>query len=64
MDTTRARTELDWSPAHTSLDAIQEFLDGLRDGSGMDTPPLDPKAGGRFREREFASGVGQRASAG
>ncbi|MGV0745860.1 NAD-dependent epimerase/dehydratase family protein [Mycolicibacterium sp. XJ870] len=61
MDTTRATEELGWTPTHTALDAIREFLDGLRDGSGMDTPPLDPAAGGRFRIKELVTGVGQRA---
>ena len=61
MDTARARSELGWTPTISSLDTIREFLEGLRDGSGMDTPPLDPKAGGRFRYRELATGVGQRA---
>src|SRR5687767_9656257 len=62
MDTARARAELDWTPTRTSLQAIREFLDGLRDGSGMDTPPLEPLAGGRLREKEVATGVGQRAT--
>jgi nucleoside-diphosphate-sugar epimerase len=62
MDTARARAELEWNPARTSLEAIREFLEGLRDGSGMDTPPLEPLAGGRFREKEVATGVGQRAT--
>ncbi|HWB71997.1 MAG TPA: SDR family oxidoreductase [Egibacteraceae bacterium] len=60
MDTTRARTELGWEPAHSSLEAIQEFLEGLQEGAGMDTPPLQPKAGGAAREREIATGVGRR----
>jgi nucleoside-diphosphate-sugar epimerase len=62
MDVTRARTELGWTPTLTSLDAIREFLDGLRAGSGMNTPPLDAAAGGRFREKELATGAGQRAT--
>lgn len=61
MDTARARSELGWTPTISSLDTIREFLEGLRDGSGMGTPPLDPKAGGRFRYKELATGVGQRA---
>jgi nucleoside-diphosphate-sugar epimerase len=62
MDTARARTELEWNPVRTSLEAIREFLEGLRDGDGMDTPPLEPQAGGRFREKEVTTGVGQRAT--
>ena len=42
MDLTRARTELGWSPRYSSLDALRELLDGLRQGAGMSTPPLRP----------------------
>lgn len=62
MDTARARTELGWDPARTSIDAISEFLDGLRHRGGMDTPPLHPSVGGRLREKELATGIGQRAT--
>jgi nucleoside-diphosphate-sugar epimerase len=62
MDTTRAREELEWQPTRTALEAIGEFLEGLREGGGMDTPPLDPHAGGRFRKKEIATGVGQLAT--
>lgn len=60
MDTSRARAELGWEPRHTSLEAIEEFLIGLREGQGMRTPPLSPEAGGVLREREIRSGVGER----
>ncbi|MBC6459463.1 NAD-dependent epimerase/dehydratase family protein [Actinomadura sp. HBU206391] len=60
MDVTRAHTELGWSPRYSSLDAVSEFLDGLRTGAGMDTPPLDSAAGGPLRIREFMSRAGQR----
>ncbi len=60
MDVTRARSELGWEPSTTSLDAIAEFLDGLRKGAGMETPPLDTKAGGAAREKELETGVGER----
>ena len=59
MDTTRARAELGWSPRHGSLDALREFLEGLRAGAGMDTPPLSPRSGGRLRARELRTGVGR-----
>jgi nucleoside-diphosphate-sugar epimerase len=42
MDLTRARTELGWSPRYSSLDALRELLDGLRQAAGMSTPPLRP----------------------
>jgi nucleoside-diphosphate-sugar epimerase len=60
MDTTRARSELGWNPVHSSLDAVRELLVGLREGGGMDTPPLQAQAGGRFRQKEIRTGVGQR----
>ncbi len=40
MDTTRARTELGWTPAKTSTQALLELLDGLRRSASVDTPPL------------------------
>lgn len=42
LDTTRARTELGWTPRHSSRAAIESFLHGLRHPEGMATPPLDP----------------------
>jgi nucleoside-diphosphate-sugar epimerase len=58
MDTRRAREELGWEPRHSSLDALREVMEGLREAAGMDTPPLAPRAGGRFREREITTRVG------
>lgn len=60
MDATRARTELGWSPRYSSLEAIRAFLDGLREGAGMDTPPLAADTGGPLRVREFLTGIGRR----
>ncbi|HEU5469398.1 MAG TPA: NAD-dependent epimerase/dehydratase family protein [Actinophytocola sp.] len=57
MDTTRARTELGWTPNHTAKQAIKEFLRGLRHGAGLPTPPLASQVpGGRIRE--VRTGVG------
>lgn len=58
MDSTRARTELGWTPRHTARDALDAFLAGLRAGSGMPTPPLAPPSPGR-RLSEMRTGVGQ-----
>ncbi|GAB2971482.1 NAD-dependent epimerase/dehydratase family protein [Amycolatopsis acidiphila] len=59
MDTTRARAELGWSPSYSATDAIGEFLGGLREGAGLNTPPLAPDGpGGRLRE--LRTGVGSR----
>jgi nucleoside-diphosphate-sugar epimerase len=60
MDTTRARTDLGWTPRYTATEAVAQFLAGLRARAGMPTPPLDPKAGGRGRWREVVTGVGER----
>lgn len=60
MDTTRAREELGWEPSITSLDALDDLLQGMRHAEGGATPPLEPTAGGPMRSREFATGVGQR----
>jgi nucleoside-diphosphate-sugar epimerase len=59
MDTTRARTELGWQPKRSAVEALLELLEGMRDGAGLDTPPLEPGGSGPLRVREFASGVGQ-----
>ncbi|WP_445398386.1 NAD-dependent epimerase/dehydratase family protein [Streptomyces sp. LE64] len=40
LDTTRARTELGWEPGHGAVDALQELLEGMREGAGAATPPL------------------------
>lgn len=42
LATDRARAGLDWSPRHSSVETLGEFLEGLREGAGMDTPPLQP----------------------
>jgi UDP-glucose 4-epimerase len=58
MDTTRVRSELGWTPHHSSGGALLELLAGMRDRSGADTPPLDSGAGGPLRVRELLTGVG------
>jgi UDP-glucose 4-epimerase len=60
MDTRRARAELGWTPRRSSTDALLELLAGMREPAGLDTPPLDPRAGGPLRIREFLTGVGRR----
>jgi nucleoside-diphosphate-sugar epimerase len=60
MDVSRARHELGWAPRLTAGDALLDLLQGLREGAGEQTPPLDPDSGGPARVGEFASGVGAR----
>ncbi|MFI5519962.1 NAD-dependent epimerase/dehydratase family protein [Streptomyces platensis] len=59
LDTTRARTELEWTPQYSATEAITEFLHGLQEIAGADTAPLTPQlhAG---RARELVTGSGQR----
>ncbi|HLR95634.1 MAG TPA: NAD-dependent epimerase/dehydratase family protein [Jiangellaceae bacterium] len=42
MDDSRARRDLGWSPRYTAADTLREFLQGLYDGSGAATAPLEP----------------------
>ena len=60
MDTRRAREELGWAPRRSSTDALQELLLGMREPAGLPTPPLEPRAGGPARVREFVTGLGRR----
>jgi UDP-glucose 4-epimerase len=59
MDTSRARTELGWSPRHSAADALLELLDGMREGAGAQTPPLSPETTRPARVREVLTGVGR-----
>ncbi|HYH30620.1 MAG TPA: NAD-dependent epimerase/dehydratase family protein [Pseudonocardia sp.] len=58
MDTRRAREELGWQPRHSADEALSEFFEGLRDVSGMNTPPLSPETSGPARSHEFGTGIG------
>jgi UDP-glucose 4-epimerase len=60
MDTTRARTELGWTPERSAEDALLDLLEGLRSGADFPTPPLARETGGPFRIREILTGVGGR----
>ena len=56
LDTTRAHEELGWAPRRTGKQALADLLAGMRDGAGLETPPLSP----RTRIRELATGLGKR----
>jgi UDP-glucose 4-epimerase len=60
MSTERARSELGWTPRHTSEQALLELLEGMRTAVGAPTPPLEAHAGGRFRQDEVRSRAGAR----
>jgi hypothetical protein len=59
MDTGRIERELGWEPRRTSVEAFEELFDGIHDGAGLETPPLDPATSGPMRIREVLTGVGQ-----
>jgi UDP-glucose 4-epimerase len=42
--------------------ALAEVIEGFREGAGMETPPLEPDAGGKLRQQELATGVGETAT--
>jgi nucleoside-diphosphate-sugar epimerase len=60
MDTTRARTELGWTPQFSADETLLDVISGLKAASGLDTPPLSRQTGGPFRIREILTGVGKR----
>ncbi len=60
MDTARARDHLGWTARRSSLEALSDLLGGMREGAGLDTPPLEPGGAGPLRLRELLSGVGAR----
>jgi nucleoside-diphosphate-sugar epimerase len=60
MSTERARRELGWLPRVGADEALLELLDGMREGAGAETPPLDPETSGPARSHEFGTGVGAR----
>ncbi|HZX55847.1 MAG TPA: NAD-dependent epimerase/dehydratase family protein, partial [Ilumatobacteraceae bacterium] len=61
MSSDRARRELNWSPRHSSIDALLELLDAMRQGDGAPTPVLQPapsSAAGRAIEAAKVAGQG------
>lgn len=44
LDTTRARTELGWSPAVDARTALTELLTGMSDAAGTSSPALRPRS--------------------
>jgi nucleoside-diphosphate-sugar epimerase len=60
LDTTRARTELGWTPRWSADDAVDDLVRGMRRGEGAGTPPLDPATSGVARSHEVATGIGEK----
>jgi ferritin-like metal-binding protein YciE/nucleoside-diphosphate-sugar epimerase len=59
MSSERARAELGWQPRHTSVEALEELVEGLREGRGDKTPPLEADGAGA-RLEDLKTGVGGR----
>ncbi len=53
LDTTRARTELGWTPVHDAAQTLLETLVGIGSGRGGDSPVLRPRATGSGRVLEI-----------
>jgi hypothetical protein len=48
-------------PRHTAEQALEDLIAGMRDGSGLPTPPLTPDSGDHQRSDEvLKTGVGAR----
>lgn len=60
MDSSRARSELGWEPRTSALDALAELIEGMRDASDLNTPPLAAPTSGPARAREVLTRVGGR----
>lgn len=59
MSSERARAELGWEPRHSSVEALEELLAGMREGHGDETPPLEADGLGA-RIDDVKTGVGAR----
>jgi len=59
MSSDRARSELGWEPRSSSVEALEELLEGLREGQGAKTPPLEADSVGA-RLDDLKTGVGAR----
>jgi UDP-glucose 4-epimerase len=59
MSSDRAREKLGWEPRRSGIEALEELLEGLREGHGAKTPPLEADSvGGRLDD--LKTGVGAR----
>jgi ferritin-like metal-binding protein YciE/nucleoside-diphosphate-sugar epimerase len=59
MSSDRARAELGWEPRYSGVEALEELLEGLREGHGEETPPLETDSLGA-RLEDLKTGVGAR----
>jgi len=59
MSSDRAREELGWEPRYSSVEALEELVEGMREGQGAETPPLEADSAGA-RLEDLKTGVGAR----
>jgi UDP-glucose 4-epimerase len=59
MSSQRARAELGWEPRHSAVEALEELVEGMREGHGAATPPLEADGAGA-RLDDLKAGVGAR----
>jgi UDP-glucose 4-epimerase len=59
MSSGRARAELGWEPRYSAMEALEELLEGMREGHGAETPPLEADSAGA-RLDDLKTGVGAR----
>jgi UDP-glucose 4-epimerase len=59
MSSQRARAELGWEQRHSATEALEELLEGMREGQGGGTPPLEPDSA-PARLDDLKTGVGAR----
>jgi ferritin-like metal-binding protein YciE len=59
MSSKRAREELGWEPRHSAVEALEELAEGMREGKGARTPPLEKDSAGA-RLDDLKTGVGAR----
>ena len=57
LDTTRARTELGWTPRYDAAQALLETVDAMAAGQGGTTPVMRPRATGPARVLEAVRGL-------
>lgn len=62
MDTTRARTELGWTPRYSGRDALQTVLRGIAEGAAGPTPVLQDQSVVEQITTAARTGMGQRAT--
>lgn len=60
LDTSRAHTELGWTPRHTGTEALRSLVEGMAAGTGDLTPPLAPDSA-KGRLDELATGIAERS---